>query len=152
MSTEHLQQNLFDDIRVTDLIKEIYTNRKEKNERITEILDELQPSINSNTALIVGSTINSCIDASIKNDEILVKLLTVIQKILTTNEKLNDGTLSVQGNDSEMKELIANAINTLKEVKVEEIDMNKLEDEINIMQKNLKEHEYIECDEDETTN
>lgn len=123
MPSEHLSQHLFDNITVSDLIKDVYVNRNKKNDQIEEILSTLSPLIDGNTAFILGPVVNSCIASSIKNDEQLVKLLTVVQKIIGGAGETGESSISSLSN-SEISELVDNAMKTLNNCNTEINDLD----------------------------
>jgi hypothetical protein len=133
MGAEQLNQTLFDNLTVSELIKEIHQNRKEKDTEIREIVSKLTERLDPEAVLMVGSTINSCISSLIKNDEHLVKLLSVVQKIITDNTPNTVGEGGVV-NSTEISELIENAMITLNELNKEsstiDADILKIKSEV----------------------
>lgn len=143
MAIEHLSQNLFDNIKVNDLIKEIYNNRNDKNDQIAGIVDKLIPSINDQSAFILGPVVSNCINAAIKNDEQLIKLLSVVQKIIGSTEQVSQNVNSASTN--EIQELIDNAVKSLEEYKNDnDINIDELQTESTNALLSIKRNEYIE--------
>lgn len=146
MSIEHLQVNLFDNKNISDLIKEIYSNQNDKKDQLQNILDQLTPLISLQNTMVIGPTVDSLIDSSIKNDELLIKLLTSVQKIIVTNDQANS-TSGVGSTSSEIDELIKNAVNTLSELKKDDFDITELNHSAEEALKTMT-HEYIEAEDD----
>jgi hypothetical protein len=72
----------------SDLLKEIHTNTRSTREQITSLIRELQPLIeNIGDATLVVPLIKEYLDIKVKNDDILVKLASVIQRMETAQAK-----------------------------------------------------------------
>lgn len=72
----------------SDLLKEIHTNTKTTREQIGSLIRELQPLIeNIGDATLVVPLIKEYLDIKVKNDDILVKLASVIQRMETAQAK-----------------------------------------------------------------
>ena len=69
-----------------DLLQEIYSNSKKKSKSIKEILDELPIIEDIATANTVGPVIIGLLREDVKNDENLIKLAALIQKLLSSNK------------------------------------------------------------------
>jgi hypothetical protein len=100
---------LFKGKKFTDLCRDIYTNQESQKERIEVLISELRPLIKKvEDAMIVVPLIKDYLNVSVSNDEHLVKLAAIIQKIMTSNAgNPADGPLIMT--DAERKELWAAA-------------------------------------------
>ena len=79
----HDEFELFKGTTFSDLMKDIYHNSKKKDRQINTLIQELQPLIkNISDATIIVPLIKEYLDVSVKNDEALVKLAAVVQRLV----------------------------------------------------------------------
>ena len=98
--------NIFDDKNFSDLSKEIYENSKLKKTQIDLLIQEVHGYIQGiEDIALVGPIIKELFDASIKNDDNLLKLATVIQRIMNKQADAVDDTSLLS--DDEKEELMA---------------------------------------------
>ena len=72
------------------LLEDIYTNSKTKDRQIKLLIADLQPLIkNSGDATIIVPLIKEYLEASVKNDEHLVKMAAIVQRAMARNENKN---------------------------------------------------------------
>ena len=119
----HEKFEIFKGTSFSDLMKDIYHNSKKKDRQINTLIHELQPLIkNLGDATIIVPLIKEYLDVSVKNDEHLVKLAAVVQRLVGSNTKTDgDGLLD----DDEKKQLLA--------IAQEELDaIHKEQDEVNL--------------------
>lgn len=97
-----------------DLLKEIYDNSKNKEKQITGLIQELRILItDSRDANIIAPLIKGYLDAGVKNDEHLIKLAALVQRIMTNTTE--DGGLGLS--DEEKAALMEEINNIEKEIK-----------------------------------
>lgn len=99
------------------LCKEIVVNQNEKKDQLDVLVSELRNLIKGvNDAIVVVPLIKDYLDVGVRNDEQLVKLAAIIQRILSKqNEGVDDvGTLQIT--DEERKELLKEVENLKKSV------------------------------------
>lgn len=124
---------LFPGKNLSGLFKDIYDNQTTKKERISQLIVELKKMIKHNGDLaIVGPIIKDLIETSVKNDDQLVKLASIAQKIISADKKVEgqDGFLT----DEEKAQLLNDLEETRHEVeKIDEIGV-----EIEEIKKKLK--------------
>lgn len=100
-----LDQILFDGKSSSDVFKEIYTNSKKKDKQINALIAELKPLIqNIGDSVAVVPLIKEYLEISVKNDEHLIKMMAVIQR-LSNSAATNSGDSLLT--DEEMKQLQA---------------------------------------------
>jgi len=76
-----LDKNIFGKKKLSDIFQEIYNNQKKKEEQISALINELKPLINDiGDATLVVPLIKEYMDLSIKNDEALIKMATIVQR------------------------------------------------------------------------
>ncbi len=81
---------LFDDKNFSDLLKDIYNNTKKKEAQITGLIEQLKPMIRNMTdASMMVPLIKEYLEVSVKNDDNLVKLTAIVQRLLVSSAKNN---------------------------------------------------------------
>jgi len=95
---------------LADLFKEIYTNSVDKRERIHSLIEDLRPFIkNIGDAAMLVPIIKEYMDVSVKNDEHLIKLAVIVQRLAAAaTSKGGDETLITE---EEKRQLIKEAEN-----------------------------------------
>jgi hypothetical protein len=124
---------LFPGKNLSGLFQDIYTNQITKKERISKFIEDLKSKIKHNgDVAIIGPIIKDLIDTSVKNDDHLVKLATIAQRIMLANNKGSgdDGFLT----DEEKAQLL----NDLQDAKEEVEKMDNLAVEIDELKKKIK--------------
>ena len=85
-----IHSELFRGKSFSDVLKDIYDNSKKKDRQINLLIAELKPLIkNLGDATIIVPLIKEYLDVSIKNDEHLVKLAAVAQRLMSAAQKSN---------------------------------------------------------------
>lgn len=124
---------LFPGKNLSGLFQDIYTNQITKKEKISQLIVDLKSKIKHNgDVAMIGPIIKDLIDTSVKNDDHLIKLATIAQRIMLANNKNSgdDGFLS----DEEKAQLL----NDLQEAKEEVEKMDDLVVEIDELKKKIK--------------
>ena len=81
---DSLNQVIFDDKTFSDLLKEIHTNQKKKGKQIGQLIAELRPLIqNLGDATVVVPLIKEYMEISVKNDDHLLKMAAIVQRLST---------------------------------------------------------------------
>jgi hypothetical protein len=99
---------LFPGKNLSGLFQDIYNNQTSKKERISQLIFELKQKIKHNgDVALIGPIIKDLIDTSVKNDDSLVKLATIAQRIMLANNKSegDDGFLSAEEKAQLLQEL-----------------------------------------------
>ena len=118
---------IFDDKNFSDLSKEIYENSKLKKTQIDLFIQEVHGYIQSiEDVAIVGPVLKELFDVAVKNDDNLLKLATVIQRIMNKHIDFTDDTSLLS--DAEKQELMDTLEETAASLqdKSDEIQMNKI--------------------------
>lgn len=90
----------------SSLCKEIVVNQNEKKDQLDVLISELRALIKTvNDAMIIVPLIKDYMDVGVKNDEQLVKLAAVIQRILSRQNESGDGS-GAMITDAEREELM----------------------------------------------
>ena len=89
-----LSQVIFDNKTFSELLKEIHTNQKKKGKQIGQLIAELRPLIqNLGDATVVVPLIKEYMEISVKNDDHLLKMAAIVQRLSTGNSINNAGDM-----------------------------------------------------------
>ena len=81
-------KEIFEGKSLSNLFSEIYDNSKETKSQIKSLIGELKPLIeNIGDATLIVPMIKEYMEIGVKNDEHLIKLATVVQRIETAASK-----------------------------------------------------------------
>jgi len=98
-----LDSVIFGKKKFSDLLQEIYDNQNEKKRQVTALISELKPLISDiGDATLVVPLIKEYLEISVKNDEQLIKMATIVQRALQTQTADGDFTIS----DDEKEQLL----------------------------------------------
>jgi hypothetical protein len=121
---------LFKGKNFRDLCQDIYANQENRKEQIEVLIAELRPLVKKvEDAMIIVPLIKDYLNVSVANDEHLVRLAGIIQKIMAANANVPEGG-PVAMTEAERKEIMAqvdaikkqsDAITVKKIKKVEEV-------------------------------
>ena len=104
---------LFDGKTSSDIFKEIYSNSKKKDKQVNSLIAELKPLIqNIGDAPVVVPLIKEYLEIGVKNDEHLIKMMAVIQRMQNTSSSGGGDSLLT---DEELKQLQAIAEEVAKD-------------------------------------
>ncbi|MAG27979.1 hypothetical protein CMI47_20835 [Candidatus Pacearchaeota archaeon] len=97
--------NIFGNKKFSDLSQEIYENSKLKKTQIDLLIQEVHGYIQGiEDIAIVGPVLKELFDVAVKNDDNLLKLATVIQRIMNKQLDLTEDTSLLS--DEEKQELM----------------------------------------------
>jgi len=124
-------QEIFAGKTFQDLTKDIYDNVKNKKLQLDLLVQEIHGFIQTiDDAIMIAPVIKEIMDVSVKNDEHLVKLASVLQRIITKSiGGIDDDSVALT--EQEKEELIQTLQETVDEVqrksdKIDEIkNVNK---------------------------
>ena len=102
-----LDKLIFKDKKYADLLEEIYDNQKRKERQISGLIGELQPLIqDTGDATIIVPLIKEYMEIGVKNDDQLVKVATILQRIFQNQDSGADGYgISDEEREQLMKEI-----------------------------------------------
>ena len=112
MATEF---QLFDGKNLSSLFKDIYENQQNKKKNISELIESLRKLIrNVGEATVIAPIIKDLIEVSVKNDDHLIKLATIAQRLAAAEAKGigEDGWLS----EHEKAQLLTDLEETIDEI------------------------------------
>ena len=97
---------IFGSKKFTDLLKDIYDNQKKKDRQINLLIADLKPLItNIGDAALLVPVIKDYMEVSVKNDEHLVKLAAVIQRMVSNKNEEGNSFLTDEEKDALLKEI-----------------------------------------------
>ena len=100
---DSLNQIIFDDKSFSDLLKEIHKNQTKKSKQLASLIAELRPLITSlGDATVVVPLIKEYMEISVKNDDQLIKMAAIVQRLSTGASSTGDGGLLTE---EEMEQL-----------------------------------------------
>lgn len=105
MSTEF---ELFPGKSLSGLFEDIYNNQVNKKKHISEVIAELRKMVrHAGDMAIIGPIVKDLIDTSVKNDDALIKLATIAQRIVASEKKNegDDGFLSAAEREQLLREI-----------------------------------------------
>jgi hypothetical protein len=87
---DNLDKIVFGKKKFSDLLGEIYDNQKKKENQISTLIGELKPMVQEiGDATLIVPLIKEYLEIGVKNDEQLIKLATIIQRIQQTSASSN---------------------------------------------------------------
>ena len=129
MSTDF---ELFPGKNLSGLFKDIYDNQVNKKQKISSLIDELRKMVrHAGDMAVVGPMIKDLIDSSLKNDDHLIKLATIAQRIVAAEKKSEgeDGFLSAEER--------AQLLSEIEDVQIEVQRMDSIENEVEEIKQKL---------------
>ena len=122
MSNEY---EIFKGKNLSSLFKDIYDNSKENRRQLEVLTKEIVQFIkDGDTAVQIIPMVKEYLEINVKNDEQLVKLASIVQKIVAAeNRGVSDSEFGLS--DSEKEQLMTSLDTTVK-------DLQKRSDEINL--------------------
>ena len=125
---------LFKGKTFSELMKDVYDNSKKKERQINLLIGELKPLIkNVGDATLIVPLIKEYLEVGVKNDEHLVKLAAVVQRLISSNAKAQAETGTSYMLSEEEKQQLLGELNSIENSNVEinskviELSANKKE-------------------------
>ena len=113
-----LNQILFDDKSFSDLLKEIHGNQKKKAKQLAQLIAELRPLVQSlGDATVVVPLIKEYLEISVKNDDALLKMAAIVQRLSTGTASSGDGGLLTEEEMAQLQDLTEEIAKTVEEPK-----------------------------------
>ena len=117
---DSLNQIIFDDKSFGDLLKEIHGNQKKKAKQLASLIAELRPLVQSlGDATVVVPLIKEYMEISVKNDDQLIKMAAIVQRLSTGATNTGDGGLLTEDemdNLMDVAEEIAKTVEKPKQI------------------------------------
>ena len=113
-----LNQILFDDKSFSDLLKEIHGNQRKKAKQLAQLIAELRPLVQSlGDATVVVPLIKEYMEISVKNDDALLKMAAIVQRLSTGTVNSGDGGLLTEEEMAQLQDLTEEIAKTVEEPK-----------------------------------
>ena len=123
---------IFEGKTLSDVFKDIYDNSKTNKQQLEVLMKEVVGFIkDGDTAVQIIPMLKEYLEINVKNDEQLVKLATIVQRITAAERRVSDSGDEFGLSDAE-KEQLMNAI----ESDVQELQIKKDEIESSISKEN----------------
>jgi hypothetical protein len=123
---------IFEGKTLSDVFKDIYDNSKTNKQQLEVLMKEVVGFIkDGDTAVQIVPMLKEYLEINVKNDEQLVKLATIVQRITAAEKRVSDSGDEFGLSDAE-KEQLMNAIET----DVQELQIKKDEIESSITKEN----------------
>ena len=117
-----LNQILFDNKSFSDLLKEIHSNQNKKKKQLASLIAELKPLVQTlGDATVVVPLIKEYMEISVKNDDQLIKMAAIVQRLSTSTINTGDGGLLTEDEMAQLQELTEEIAKTVEEPKQLEI-------------------------------
>lgn len=158
MSLKNKDDKIFDDTTLSDVLKDIYNNSKDRKAQIDQTMSQFFKHIKGNKDVsFIGPVIKDLLHVSVQNDEQLVKMATIVQRIMTNNgSNENDGLLTQadkdallqiarQSNEPLSKSLPAD-FGLVEEIMLNGKDPEELTDDLSVIGKKVKDDDEEQTD------
>ena len=114
-----LDKLIFDGKKISDLVKEVYEKHKSQDNKISSEIERLSELISSpGDAIIIVPLLKGFFDSSLKNDEVLMKILSLFQKaaekVQTSGQ--DNSVLSEKDIEQLFKEVESLSISNIKKI------------------------------------
>tara|TARA_B100002019_G_C21257391_1_gene594672 strand:- start:637 stop:1068 length:432 start_codon:yes stop_codon:yes gene_type:complete len=122
---------IFEGKTFSSLVKDIYFNSSHKKEQINQLIKDLRTMVkDAGSATVIAPMIRDYIDVGVKNDDQLVKLSAVLQRIINGGSGGDsDGGGDYTLTDEEKKQLLQSAEKELKDIGDKNISISKFSSE-----------------------
>ena len=113
-----LNQIIFDDRSFSDLLKEIHKNQNKKSKQLASLIAELRPLITSlGDATVVVPLIKEYMEISVKNDDQLIKMAAIVQRLSTGTTNNGDGGTLTEAEMEQLQEVASEIAKTVEKPK-----------------------------------
>ena len=121
------KDEIFEGKTFQDLTKDIYKNTSDRKKQIDLLISEIHGFITTiDDVVLVAPIIKEYMEIAVKNDEHLVKLAGVLQRIISKSTGGNDETMLLS--DSEKEELMDTLQNTVEDLQKESDRLENIKD------------------------
>ena len=119
--------DIFEGKSFQDLTRDIYENTQNKKKQIDLLVSEIHGFITTiDDVILVAPIIKEYMEVAGKNDEHLVKLAGVLQRILSKSTGQDEESMLLS--DSEKEDLMQTLQDTVNDLQVESDRLNKIKD------------------------
>ena len=90
-----LDNVVFGKKKFSDILGEIYDNQKKKEKQISGLISELKPLVQDiGDATLIVPLIKDYLEIGVRNDEQLIKMATIVQRVLNSSPSDTDMGIS----------------------------------------------------------
>ena len=101
-----LDNVVFGKKKFSDILEEIYTNQQKKDKQISILISELKPLVQEiGDATLIVPLIKEYLEISVKNDEQLIKMATIVQRALNNSASSESVMLTDEEKEQLMEEI-----------------------------------------------
>ena len=101
-----LDNLIFGKKKFSDILSEIYDNQKKKEKQISGLISELKPLISDiGDATLIVPLIKDYMEIGVRNDEQLIKMATIIQRVINNSSGENSLGITEDEKNQLMEEL-----------------------------------------------
>lgn len=94
---------IFDGKTLADIFSDVYKNTEKKREQINQFVSSMVKLIRTpEDAAVLGPVIQSFLEVNVKNDEHIVRLAQIAQRLVTVNTKTTDTGLLTEEEKSQL--------------------------------------------------
>jgi len=112
-----LDFELFKGKKYSSVLKEIVINSEDKRNQIDILISDLRGMIKTaNDAMVIVPMIKDYLDVGVRNDEQLIKLAAIVQRIMSNNASPDENGGGFALSDDERKQLMEEAEKITKEL------------------------------------
>lgn len=119
---------IFEGKTFSSLVKDIYFNSSHKKDQINQLITDLRKMVkDAGSATVIAPMIRDYIDVGVKNDDQLVKLSAVLQRIINGGgggDSDSGGDFSLT--DEEKKQLLESAEKELNDLKDNKVNITNI--------------------------
>ena len=120
---------LFPGKNLSGLFKNIYDKQQNKKQKISELIAEMKKVIrHSGDMAVIGPIIKDLVDTSVRNDESLLKMAAIAQRMVASKEKVDGDTGFLS--DQEKEQLLQQLEDTVIEIENEKTKVDDLTNEV----------------------
>lgn len=124
-----IEFELFPGKNLSGLFKDIYENQQNKKQRISELIAEMKKVIrHAGDMAVIGPIIKDLVDTSVRNDESLLKMAAIAQRMVASKEKVDGDTGFLS--DQEKEQLLQQLEDTAFEITNEKEKIEDLTNEV----------------------
>ena len=121
-----LNQIIFDDKSFSDLLKEIHKNQSKKSKQLASLIAELRPLItNLGDATVVVPLIKEYMEISVKNDDQLIKMAAIVQRLSTGASSTGEGGLLTEEEMEQLQSVAEEISKTVEKPSPKELNKPK---------------------------
>ena len=118
MAQDPLNQIIFDDKSFSDLLKEIHNNQSKKAKQLASLISELRPLITGlGDATVVVPLIKEYMEISVKNDDQLIKMAAIVQRLSTGTSNTGDSGMLTEGEMQQLQDMAEEISKTVEKPK-----------------------------------